>query len=187
MYAVTFDSDGYATGARGVPRESDCFSWERPYDGTFERIPDGTENGAIALVLDGETIRPFNAEERAEREKRALLKRVAERKAQEERDGFVVNGRKFYSNEEAFYRLIGAALAAVIATITNQPFPSIPWESADGDDVMLDRNGVIGLFMAFVQHGIAIHSHATDLIRRINAGEKPNIDGGWPGGPVTSE
>jgi hypothetical protein len=97
-----------------------------------------------------------------------------------ETGGFMFQGKLIQSDQPSFYRIIGAALAALIAISLNQPFTTIPWKTADNSTIDLDAMGVLGLLSALMTHGSKIHIYTQQLKARIDAGEDVDIEAGWP-------
>lgn len=85
----------------------------------------------------------------------------------EERDlrevsGFAYLGKVFDSDERSTDRIQIAALAAQAAITTGNEY-SVNWTTADNSVIALDAPGVLGMVVAFAQHGSQLHETAKTL------------------------
>jgi hypothetical protein len=79
-----------------------------------------------------------------------------------ETEGFTFSGKTFDSDQRSTDRIQMAALAAQAAIITGQPF-NIVWTAKDNTTIALDAPAMLGLAVAFAQHGAYLHEVAKAL------------------------
>lgn len=79
-----------------------------------------------------------------------------------ETDGFQFSGKNFDSDQRSTDRIQMAALAAQAAIITGQQF-NIVWTAADNTTIALDAAAMLGMAVAFAQHGAYLHEVAKSL------------------------
>lgn len=76
--------------------------------------------------------------------------------------GFTYLGKVFDSDERSTDRIQIAALAAQAAITTGNEY-SVNWTTADNSVITLDAPGVLGMVVAFAQHGSQLHETAKTL------------------------
>lgn len=115
-----------------------------------------------------------------------LWERVKAIRAEKRAEGFEVDGvGRFQSDAEAMFNLLGAALGALIAIVTVQPY-SIDWTLADNRTVTLSKTQMVGVFVAGMMQASAIQNRSRVLRDQIDAAQDAtamsaiDVEAGWP-------
>lgn len=119
--------------------------------------------------------------------KAALLAAINAERDRREEAGFPYRGQILDSTPRSVQRITAAALAALAALASGQPY-IVEWTCADNSTLTLDAAGVIGIPVALAQHAAALHAHARSLKAAVEAAGSEaelvaiDIHAGWPGG-----
>lgn len=79
---------------------------------------------------------------------------------------FVYGENRFNADPGSIAQIAAMAQLATVAKLAEQPYEAI-WTSADGVDVMLDADGMVGLAMAAAARQPAVYQTATQLKNQI--------------------
>lgn len=111
--------------------------------------------------------------------KAAAWDRIKKARDKAEAGTFLFNGDLYDANKE---NISGAALAAMMAKLSNQPF-SIAWTLADNTVKVLDGDAMQALGLAMVAYIDSLHNTARSLRNQIEAAATPQqaYAIAWPG------
>lgn len=174
MYAITIDGKSW----RAIGSVGELAVGEAPYYDDPPVLVDGSLG--IRWDSEREAWQPLSVEEAGNADKRVKSARVNDLRQIHETSGFQFSGKLFQSDQRSYDRIAAAAQTALVAIVTQQPFPPIDWIAADNSAMTLDAQGVLGMQASFVRYGLRLHEHAQTLKAAINAGQEIDIENGWP-------
>ena len=125
-------------------------------------------------------MKKVTVQEQAERDKQALMNRIARTRYGHETGGTTVDGMQVATDRQSQALITGAFSSAKDAQESGDPF-SIRWKTAGGW-VELDADQMIGLGRAVRAHVQACFDREKELVESVDDGtfEESMLNEGWP-------